>query len=149
MRRADIIGGIILAVLGLVAIFVIVPDQISDSSDIGIAPDVYPLTLLWLIVGLALLLSVGRWVQRAALDDRACMLPADWKFIAGATVYLVGAFEAIDLLGLRVGGAVALAVLMLTMGDWPAHKLRVVLISILAPLAIYYVFWNVFRVPLP
>lgn len=149
MRRADIIGGIILAVVGLFTIFVIVPDQIGDSSDIGIAPDVYPLTLLWLIVGLAVLLAVSRWIRRASLDDRVSMLSADWKFIAGSGVYLLAAFGAIDLLGFRLGGPLVLAVPVLAMENWRAHRLRSLLICALVPLALYYVFWNVFRVPLP
>lgn len=149
MRRADIGAGVLLAVLGLLTIFVIVPDQISDSSDVGIAPDVYPLTLLWLVAGLSLVLAVGRLVRRRSLEDRVCMLPADWKFIVAASVFLAGAFVLIDALGMRLGGPLVIAALMVAMGDWPAHRLRVVLVSVLAPLALYYIFWKVFYVPLP
>ena len=148
MRRIDVVAGSLLAALGLVTILVIVPAQISGSSAYGIAPDVFPLTLLWLLVGLSLLLALlplaGRGVPQPSPMQRG-----DWLFLAGAAAFLAGAYAAVALLGMRIGGALILAGLMGLMGEWRHHKLRVALLSLLTPLILYSLFWNVFRIPLP
>lgn len=152
VRRSDIISGTILTVLGLFTIFVIVPDQISGTSAFGIAPDVFPLTLIWATTVFAALLVANRLLntrnQARADDGPSPISRADWFFIAGTTLFLAAGFLAITYLGFIAGGGLMLAALMLLMGE-RFHWLRLVLVVVIAPVSLYFVFWSLFKVPLP
>lgn len=148
MRRADIISGLALTVAGLITIFVIVPREVGGTAPIGIAPDVFPLTLLWIIVGLAVLLSVSRLVGRPSESDGPPLELHNLMFIAVAAIALAAGFVAITTLGFLVGGAAMVAFTMLVMGA-RRHPVRLVLAAVLAPAAIYLVFKHVFTVFLP
>ena len=152
MRRSDIISGTILTVLGLLTIFVIVPDQISGTSTVGIAPDVFPLTLAWATTLFAAALVLTRllqpWSEARSDADPSPISRPDWFFIAGATLFLAAAYLAITWLGFIVGGVVVLVLLMLLMGE-RAHWRRLVLVAAAAPACLYFIFWSLFRVPLP
>lgn len=129
-------------------IFIIVPGQISGTSDYGIAPDVFPLTILWLITGLSVMLFASRLVKRARLDRTAIMSARTWGFVAAASVFLCASFLGIQFLGFRIGGALVLATPMIVMGEL-RHFRRMALICVLTPLGIFYLFWNIFHIPLP
>lgn len=152
MRRSDIISGAIQTVLGLVTIFLVVPAEISGSSDFGIAPDVFPLTLIWTTTVFAAALTASRVLSgRGRADDDADPSPIlrpDWYFIAGSIVFLVVGYLALTYLGFIVGGMLMLAALMVLMGEH-RHWLRLVLVVAIAPASIYFVFWHLFKVPLP
>lgn len=148
MRRADIIAGLLLTVAGLVTIFVIVPREVGSTSPIGIAPDVFPLTLLWIIVGLSALLAVSRLPMRLGADDAPPLALHNLVYIGIAAVALAAGFIAITTLGFLVGGAAIVALTMLVMGA-RRYPLRLALVSVLGPTAIYLVFKHVFTVFLP
>ena len=151
MRRSDILSSAVLTVLGLFTIFVVVPDQISGTSDFGIAPDVFPLTMIWATTIFAALLGLQRLLRRTdkdAADDDAPMSSYDWCFIGAAAVFLVLAFLAITYLGFIAGSILTVGACMIVMGGL-RHWRRVVLVSAIAPVALYLIFWNLFRVPLP
>ena len=148
MRRADIIAGLALTVAGLVTIFVIVPREVGSTSPIGIAPDVFPLTLLWIITGLAVLLVVSRLVMGQGASDGPPLELHNLVYIGVVAVALAAGFIAITTLGFLVGGAAIVAFTMLVMGA-RRYPLRLALVSVLAPASIYLVFKHVFTVFLP
>ena len=148
MRRADIIAGVILTIAGLVTIFVIVPREVGSASQIGIAPDVFPLTLLWIITALSVLLVVSRLVTKPSQSDGPPLELHNIAFIIVAAIALAAGFIAIATLGFLAGGAAIVAFTMLVMGA-RRYPLRVVLVSVLAPTAIFLVFKHVFTVFLP
>ena len=96
MRRADVIAGLTLAIAGLITIFVIVPREVGSTSPIGIAPDVFPLTLLWTITGLSVLLVVARLVMRSGGDDRPPLELHNFVYIGVAAIALAAGFIAIS-----------------------------------------------------
>ena len=149
MHRSDVIAGIFLSIFGLITIFLIVPNQISGTSDYGIAPDVYPLTLLWLFVILSAALGIHRIYKWAILEHEPILVKADWVFIIGSTIFMTVAYFAIEKLGFRWAGPLLLLVLLFLMGVLPEKKISGILVAVLTPLVLYLLFWNVFRIPLP
>ena len=149
MRQSDIISGLVLTVFGLVTIFVIVPDQISGSSAYGVAPDVFPLTLIWATTIFSVVLWVSRLIKGRGGPREESPLPAkDWAFIAAMAVFLAVAVAAIAYLGFIAAGIAIVALLMLVMGE-RRNPLRLGLVSVITPVALYFVFWSLFNVPLP
>jgi hypothetical protein len=149
LHRSDVIAGVFLSLLGLVLIFFIVPQQISGSSDYGIAPDVFPLTLLWLFTILSALLAVHRATKWATLEQESILTFANWQFILGAGVFLVAVYFAIDTLGLRWSGPFILATMLFVTGVLTRWPVRSVVLAVLVPQILYHLFWDLFRVPLP
>lgn len=148
MRRSDIVSGAVLTLLGLATIFFVVPAQISGTSDIGIAPDVFPLTMVGAATLFAALLVVRRLVFDRAEDGAAPLSREDGLFIVGAALFLAAGYAAIVTLGFMIGGALVLALVMAAMGEW-RHPVRLVLVALVAPGAIDLLFWRLFYVPLP
>ena len=149
MHRSDVIAGFFLAIVGFVTIFAIVPHQISGHSDYGIAPNVYPLTLLWLFSVLSLALGIHRLFKWTTLKAEPILTRADWVFVIGSTVFLIIAFIGITTLGFRWSGPVLLLIMLALIGVWPKRAIPGILVAVITPLFLYYVFWNVFRIPLP
>jgi len=149
VHRSDVIAGFSLFVLGLFTIFVLVPDQISGKSDYGIAPDVYPLTLLWLFTLLCGVLGTHRLLKWAHMKYEPILTRADWLFIVGSIIYLIIAYIAINSIGFRWGGSLLLLILLWIMGVLTQKYVKSILVAGITPLVLYYLFWNIFRIPLP
>ena len=148
MQRTDIISAVVLIVLGVITIFVIIPNQISGSSDYGIAPDVFPLTLMWsLMVFAALLLGHRLWSAKPDQGDEPTV-HIEWGFIGLVTLFLITSFLLIKYIGFVFGGIYTVGVLMLVMGEY-RHKLRLILVALLAPGLIMLTFRHVFVILLP
>ena len=148
MRAADIAAGAVLAVLGLVMLFGIIPTEIGSTVDQGVAPDVFPRALMWLVTLLAALLVASRLAVRGAQHEAAPLRAENVVYIAAGSLALAGAFFAIRYLGFVVGGALTVAVAMLAM-DGRRHPVRLVLTTVIAPVAVYLVFRYLFAVYLP
>lgn len=58
MRTANVISGAVLAVFGLLMIFVVIPIQIEEGPPGMVSPRLVPQVMLWSITGLSLLLIV-------------------------------------------------------------------------------------------
>lgn len=148
MRRSDIISGIVLALFGLVAIFVIIPSGISVTDEYGLNPRVFPLTVMWLGTAVALILVGYRLREAPVADDPAPMDAKNWLFIAGMSVYLAATYFAITIVGFKIAGPACVAVLMAVMGEY-RHPVRLVLVSLAFPLLVYYAFDRIFIIQLP
>ncbi|MCZ7562446.1 MAG: tripartite tricarboxylate transporter TctB family protein [Burkholderiales bacterium] len=149
MRRADIVVGLLLTLFGLVSLFAIIPAQVgSAAGDAGVAPDLFPLVLMSLLTGLAVLLWVSRLVHHAKADEPAPLRPEDFFYILAASIVLAASFLAITHLGFIAGGVLTVAVAMLAM-EGRHHPLRLVATSLLAPLAVFAFFRYLFSILLP
>lgn len=150
VRRSDMISGALLLVFGLVMIFVIVPIQISSSSEYGLDPKFFPDALLWLLVAMGALLVATRVRLRPEPADAEPVLDLwNWLFIGGFTIFLIIVFVAINNLGFVLAGAMMIAVLMFALGLRHLNWIELVCVSVLAPLVIYYALYHVFSVRLP
>jgi len=150
VRRSDIVAGIVLTLFGLISLFAIIPAQVgSDAGTAGIAPDVFPRTLMWLFTGVSLLLVVSRLASAGATtDDLSPPTLHNFAYIGAVSVLLLGSFLAITYLGFIVGGAITVAVTMLAI-EGRRHIVRLIAVSILAPVAVFAVFRYLFTVLLP
>jgi Tripartite tricarboxylate transporter TctB family len=148
LRRSDIISGIVLALFGIVTIFVIIPSGISVSEEYGLSPRIFPLTVMWLGTLVALILVVQRLREAPVETDEPPMHTKNWIFIAAMSAYLAATYFAIDVVGFKVVGPVSVAVLMVMMGEL-RHPVRLVLVSLTLPLIVYYTFDRVFIIQLP
>ena len=148
MRRSDIISGFVFILFGLITIFIIIPNQISGTSAYGIAPDVFPLTLIWIFTIFCILLVVNRLLSKKPKEDADSKVYIRWRFIGLVSLFLITSFLSITYLGFIVGGIYTVAVVMLVMGEY-RHKLRLILVTILAPVLISLTFRHLFIIILP
>ena len=136
-------------VFGLITIFVIIPDQISSTpSEFGIAPDVFPLTLIWMFTFFCALMVVGRIFSKKPLTDENRKPDIRWGFIIIVSLFLISSFLLVTYFGFIVGGIYTVAVVMLAMGEY-RHKLRLIITAVVAPIAITWIFRHVFIILLP
>ena len=149
MRRSDIVSGVLLVLFGLVMIFFVVPIEIDSTGDYGLDPKFFPVMLLWLVIVMALLLVGSRLPVPADPPDAEVPLDAqNWMFIVGASLYLLAGFVAITALGFIPATIVMIAVLMYIMGvrrQW----IRLISVSVAAPVLIYEALQRLFTVQLP
>jgi len=149
VRRADVVAGLVLTLFGLVTLFVIIPAQVGGKAgQAGVAPDLFPLTLMALMTGLAALLFATRLWGSGGEEGSAPLKAHNFFFIGTAALALLGSFLAIKHLGFITGGVLTVAAGMLVM-EGRRHPLRVVAVSLAAPLAVYGVFRHLFTVLLP
>ncbi len=148
MRRSDIISGFVFILFGLITIFIIIPNQISGTSAYGIAPDVFPLTLIWIFTIFCILLCVNRLLSKKPTQDADSKVYIRWRFIGLVSLFLTTSFLLITYLGFIIGGIYTIAVVMLVMGEY-RHKLRLILVTILAPVFISLIFRHLFIIILP
>ena len=149
MRRADIVAGLVLTLLGLVSLFVIIPAQVGgDAGSAGVAPDLFPVTLMALMTGLAVLLWVSRLVKHRGEDGPAPLRAENFFYIFVASIALLGIFLVMTYLGFIAGSVITVAFGMLVM-EGRRHPVRLVAVSLAAPAAIYAVFRYLFTVLLP
>lgn len=149
MRRADIVAGLVLMALGLVSLFVIIPAQVGgEAGHAGVAPDLFPLTLMALVTGLAALLWISRLARRHADDEPAPLRSENFFFIVAASAALAASFLAVTYLGFIAGSIATVAFAALVM-DGRRHPVRLAVVSLAAPVAIWAVFRHLFTVLLP
>jgi uncharacterized membrane protein len=151
MRRADIVSGLVLTLFGFVSLFAIIPAQVgSDAGDSGVAPDLFPLTLMWLLTGLAVLLWATRLARRGKKqeDEPTPLETQNFFFIVAASLALLGSYLAITFLGFIIGSVLTVALWMLAM-DGRRYPVRLIVASLLAPVVIWAFFRHLFTVLLP
>ena len=150
MRRSDLISGTLIVVFGLVMIFIIVPVQISSSGEYGLDPAFFPVTLLWLLVAMGVLLVATRVPQSSDPPEAGPMLDRwSWLFITGVTAFLVLGFIAIQTLGFVIAGVIMIAALMMVIELRHLRWFELIGVSLLSPFVIYYLLYHVFSVQLP
>lgn len=150
MRRSDIISGGLLVVFSLAMIFVVVPYQIRSSSELGLDPKFFPVTLLWLLLAMGVLLVATRIGAPADLEDAEPVIgPRNWLYIVCAAAFFAVTFVAINFLGFLAAGMLMIATLMAILGLRQLHWLELIGVSVGAPFFIYYALYKIFSVQLP
>jgi len=150
VRNSDIISGSLIVIFGLVMIFIIVPIEISSSSEYGLDPKFFPVALLWLVVAMGALLVLTRIpTPPDPLDIEPLFDKHNWIFIGAATVLVILIFVAIEKIGFIAAGIIATAFLMLMLSGRDRNWIEIVAVSVIAPVAIYYTLYHVFSVQLP
>lgn len=148
MRRADIYGGAGLLALGLVVLFVIIPAEAGGDTWSGVSPLFFPT-----------IIAAGFTLGAAALLIRAVLSPASYEgmeaplswrnfgFFLVACAIIFAAVLAIHALGIIWGGPILVGALMLFMGE--RNWRRIVPISVLPVVIIYFFVNKVLNAPLP
>lgn len=150
MKRADIYSGGLLFLFGLFTIYVIVPLQIDSGGDYGLDPSFFPVTTLWLIVLMAVVLVGHRLL--VVKDSDISPAPLDgtnWLFISAAAVLLAVTYYSIITIGFIATSIVLIAILMIAIGARRENWLAFAIVPIAAPLAIYFLLDRIFVVQLP
>jgi hypothetical protein len=144
VRKADIVCGVVLAVVGLVVVAEGLRLGIGWSTD-GPEPGFFIFYL-----GLALAVSTGPIVLRAVRHASATgsfATPAQLRSVATVLLPAVGMVVLTHVIGLYVSGAVYLAAYMRLVGR---HRwITSILAAIGIPLAAFLIFEIWFLVPLP
>lgn len=136
-------------IVALATIFFIIPPEIAVSEEYGLNPKVFPLSVMWLGAGVALILVVLRLRQPPEADrEPAHMQPSNWLFIVAMSAFLAASYFAVDTLGFKIAAPATIALLMAAMGEY-RHPVRLVLVSLAVPAAIYYSFDQFFAIQLP
>jgi len=147
MGKIDIVCGLI---AGALAILFFIGTLSFPASSIGINPRVYPFVVIFSTFALSVTLVVqGLLKWRRAKDTPAKTLPrrtTALKLIALAAGMLTYAL-ALEPLGYIVVTPLLMALTMLLFGE--RRPLKIVAVSVLVSIALYWVFRTVFRVPLP
>jgi len=138
----------VLIIFGLITAFAIIPNQISGTSVYGIAPDVFPLTLIWTLIVFAILLFGNRLLSAKPAQGDDPIVKIEWGFIGLVSLYLISSFLMVNYLGFIFGGIYTIGVLMLVMGEY-RHKLRLILVTLLSPVLVWLVFRHLFTIILP
>lgn len=148
MRRADLIGGGVLALLGLAMIFVIIPAETESGVWYGLSPYFYPTVMMTGIVVASLLLVLQAWRRGKAYEGQVLALDR-WRagMAALAAAIVLAGILAIDHLGLWVGGPALIAGVMLFMGE--RRPLRLAATALLPVAVVHVLVTQVLQAPLP
>ncbi len=150
MKRADIYSGGLLLLLGLFTIFVIVPVQIDSGGDYGLDPSFFPVTTLWLVVIMAVVLIGHRLMLPNDSEDSPAPLDGmNWLFICAAAVLLAITYFGMITIGFIATSLILIALLMVATGARSGNWLALATVPIIAPLVIYFALGKIFIVQLP
>lgn len=147
MRRADLIGGIVLALAGLAVLFVVIPTTTRTGSWTGLSPYFFPTVAMVGFTLCAGLLILQALLRPTLYEESTPLHLTEVRNFGLVALLIVAAVLVIDAAGLLIGGPVLIAAVMLFMGE--RRWLRVVLVSVL-PVVVAYVFIrHVLQAPVP
>lgn len=104
----------IVAGLGLLAIFVVIPSQTSSAGEIGLSPGLLPTACAAAIVLLALLQFILKLIRRLVEPEAPRTAPGTALMLIAATV--AGA-AVVRLFGWELGGAAIVLLVSLVLGE--------------------------------
>lgn len=148
MRRADLVAGLVLALLGLAMIVVVIPAETAAGVWYGLSPYFYPTLIMAGVVVASLLLVAQAWRRKAVHEGRRLDLDR-WRagMAALAALIVLAGILAIDHLGLWVGGPALIAGVMLFMGE--RRPLHLVATAVLPVAVVDLLVTQVLQAPLP
>lgn len=149
MDRADLIGGIGLALLGLLMVFVIIPQSTEEGMYFGLSPTFFPTLLTSFMVACALALTAQalfRILRRAPTRGVPISIWNLAMFLIAAGLALGGVI-AIDRFGILIGGPALIAALMIFLGE--RGPLRILLTATLPVGLVYLLAIHVLGTPVP
>ncbi len=149
MNRADLIGGVGIAVLGLLLIFFIIPGTTASGMYYGLPPTFFPTVMATGLTASAVGLTVQALRRRARGIEGGPAPLSVWNllmFLLAAAIAVAGVI-AIDYLGILIAGPALIAAFMLFMGE--RSIIRLVLTATLPVAAVYLLARYVLHAPLP
>lgn len=149
MERADLAGGVAIALLGILLIFVVIPLQTEEGAYFGLPPTFFPILLSVGMTACAAALAVKAWLRlRSGVGLQPMpMQRRNLAMLAIAVALVVAGVVAIDFLGIVVGGPLLIASLMLFVGE--RSVIRIALTATLSVAAVYLLATYVLHAPLP
>jgi hypothetical protein len=151
VRRTELIAAASLVVLGVVAIFVVIPSGVvAAPASSGLAPAFMP----YVAASLATLAALGWLVSElrgaSARSPAAAAAPAstksDWRFAVAATAVLGVSLLLMSAAGYLAGGAVLVAG---TLALARVKLAAIVVTAIVAPAVLWVLFGYFLATPLP
>lgn len=148
MRRADIVGGVIMLVFSISMIFVIIPAETMQGQWTGLSPYFYPMLMSGGIGVFAIGLLAQTTLRPNYYTDQAVPLTAIQfgMFLIIAAIVFAGVL-AIDNFGIWIGGAFTIAAVMLFMGE--RNPLIIVPTALIPIAVVYLIVTYLLRSPLP
>ena len=149
VERADLAGGIALALAGLLLIFVIIPLQTEEGMYFGLPPTFFPILLSVGVTACSAALAIRAWLRLRSGRALQPMPLRLWNLVmfALSCALVVAGVVAIDFLGMIVGGPLLIAALMLFLGE--RGPLRILLTATLPVAAVYLLATHVLHAPFP
>lgn len=149
MEKADFIGGVFFALVGILLIFVVIPLDTEDGMYFGLPPTFFPTLLSVGLTVIALALAAKAWLRLRARGTQQPMPIQFWNlamFAISAALVIAGVLV-IDFFGVIAGGPLLIAALMLFLKE--RNPIRILLTSTLPVAAVYLLAIYVLRTPLP
>lgn len=147
MGKADLVGGILLALTSLLLIFVIIPLGTESGQYYGLPPTFYP-TVIASGLGLAAVGLIIQSLKQSAINIKPMPI-SRWQilmFLTGSAITIVSVII-IEKFGIWYGGPLLIGSFMAFLGE--RNLIRIVLTSVI-PVAILSVLATyVLHTPLP
>jgi hypothetical protein len=153
MGKADFIGGLAIAIFGVLLIFVIIPQGTEQGVYYGLSPTFFPTIMASGMTLCAFGLAFQGWRRlRAEAAAQSSPTPnpvSRWNllmFLLAAGIAIVGVI-AIDFIGMIYAAPVLIAALLLFLGE---RNLIIIALTSTLPVAVVYLMAaHVLRTPLP
>lgn len=146
-RIVDLSAGVLVTLAGLFAVFYLIPQHISPGMGFGLSPRAFPYLCATAITVLGVALVVLSARDRVLSERPAPVSVAALKRLLLVLLVLVLALALMQWAGFLVAATVAVALLMLLMGE--RRWLPVVLTSVGWSLFLWVLFDRVLGTPLP
>lgn len=148
MRKADIYGSATLLVVGLLVLFVVIPAEADGDTWSGVSPLFFPtLVMAGFTLCCAALLLQTIFRPSGYEGQEAPLKLANFRFFVIACVIILASALLIDAIGFLWGAPLLVAALMLFMGE--RSLLRIVPMSVVPPVFLYFFITKVLNAPLP
>lgn len=149
MRRADVVGSLLLLTFSLLMLLVVIPSEVSDGQWYGLSPYAYPNAVCGALAIFSLLLlgqAIFKKGHYSTDQHQILSLFQVLIFILLVSVITFGVWL-ISVLGVLIGGPILILSIALIMGE---RRLWVLLLSSVLPvLVIYGLAIYVLKTPLP
>lgn len=149
VEKADLAGGVAIALVGILLIFVVIPLDTEEGMYFGLPPTFFPILLSVGITACAVGLAAKSWLRLRSgtgLQAMPIRLGNLVMFLISAALAVAGVV-AIDFLGMIVGGPLLIAAFMLFLGE--RNAIRIGLTATLPVAAVYLLATHVLHAPLP
>ncbi|MFC1579648.1 tripartite tricarboxylate transporter TctB family protein [Thermodesulfobacteriota bacterium] len=148
MKKADMISALFLLVMGVLFIFVIIPQQTGEGEEFGMSPAALPTTAMLIIVGLSLILLFQSISSKSDSSDGPPPLEGrNWLNIGIYTALLFLSLGAIKVIGFIPGGILSIAAFAVLMGA--RNPISIGLVAVIPPVLLFFALRYGLRVPLP
>lgn len=149
MTKADVVGGVGIALLGILLIFVIIPFGTEEGTYYGLSPTFFPTLLACIMTFCAAALVVQGWLRLRSATEHKATAMSRWNllmFLVAAVIAILG-IVVIDFFGILAGGPLFIAAFMLFLGE--RNVIRIALTATLPVALVYILATYVLHAPLP